>query len=153
SWTWDGSDWTPRPTGPYVRGALAYDPRTRRVMAFGGGFFWHGENIYGNTLAWDGTRGLGLGAGGGRHDPRPREPATMFYDPVVGAPLLYGGWSTSNLSGQIIDRDLWRWTGNHWVRFATRSSPPAAAFRAFAYDTDHQFGVMSVLGQTWLFTA
>jgi hypothetical protein len=153
NWTWDGSSWTSRPTGPYGAAALAYDARTRRVMAFGGGFYWHGENMFGSTLAWDGTRWTRLASGGGRYDPRARESATMFYDPVVGAPLLTGGWSTTNLWDRVLNRDLWRWTGTHWVRIATRSSPPAAALGAFAYDTDHRFGVLRIVGQTWLFTS
>ena len=149
TWIWDGADWS-NPAGAPSGSALAYDPVSKRVISFGGYFFFHGDNDYGDTQAWDGTKWRTIDKGGAKKDPARRGYATLFFDPVLNSLVLFGGASSSPTHHNL--NDTWRWSGAHWVRMGTRASPPASAFSPFAYDTDHDAGVLLNRG-TWLFTA
>ncbi|HEY5172239.1 MAG TPA: hypothetical protein VIK54_10990 [Acidimicrobiia bacterium] len=154
TWLWNGTNWRYGGTGVAAETGtpMAYDPTSRQVIAFGGYFFFHGDNDFGQTWAWDGTKWTQLSAGGGPRDPRPRGFAAMTYDPAVGAPVLFGGVAHIPIVQSL--SDTWRWVGTHWVRMGTSASPPAMAGASFVYDTDHHFGVLfGGSSRTWLFTA
>jgi hypothetical protein len=153
TWLWNGSTWQDAGGGP-DDAAVAYDPISRRVIAFGSYFFFHGPNEDGSTRAWTGSKWIQLAAGGGKYDPAPRGDASMAYDDTVGALVMFGGF-TQRLDGSIHKfADTWRWTGTHWVQMGTETSPPAMAGAAFVHDTHHHLGVLfGGKGKAWLLTA
>ena len=158
TWLWNGVTWTDAGAAP-SEPTTAYDPISRRVIAFGGYFFWHGDNFYGDTSAWNGTKWVGLDAGGEPRDPQPRAFASMTYDSVVGALVMFGGLgpvypTASPYPTKHRLSDTWRWVGTHWVRMGTATSPPPTAGASFVYDTKDRAGILAPGGgTTWLFTA
>jgi hypothetical protein len=147
TWLWNGVTWTNMGSAP-SQASVAYDPISRRVLSFGGYFFWHGDWIYGDTNAWNGTRWTQLAAGGRPRDPAPRAWTSMTYDPVVRGLVLFGGYSKQGLLA-----DTWRRVGTHWVRMGTETSPPPTAGAPFVTDTAHHLEVLLDRGQTWLLTS
>jgi hypothetical protein len=150
TWIWDGTNWSSSISAPQPGAAVAYDAVSKRVIAFGGTFYWHGDNDYGTTQAWNGTTWVTLDRGGGPKDPGARGFASMTFDPVLNCLVLFGG--VSHYPGPHNLADTWRWSGAHWVRMGTRARPPAAAGSPFAYDTDDHVGVLLDRG-TWFLTA
>jgi hypothetical protein len=149
TWIWNGTDWS-NPAGAPNGSAIAYDPVSKRVISFGGYLFWHGDNDFGDTQAWDGTKWRTLDKGGAKKDPAARGYASMVFDPVLNSLVLFGGMATHPTQHYL--GDTWRWSGAHWIRMGTRASPPPTAFSPFVYDTDHNTAVL-LDGGTWLFTA
>jgi len=157
TWVWDGTNWTHRGRGPLANATVAYDPLSRRVLAFGGidwrvadtgaaSFSYHNE-----TSAWNGKRWVQLSAGGGPNDPPPRTLATMTFDPVVHALVLFGGATDTFVRYHLVNlNDTWRWAGNHWVQMGTETSPHTMYGASFVYDTAHHVGVLYGGGGTWL---
>jgi hypothetical protein len=151
TWLWDGVNWTNAGGAPHGS-TLAYDPTSQRVVSFGGYLFFHGDNDFGDTSAWNGSRWIELSPGGGPRDPEPRAFASMTFDPVVGALVLFGGMA--HYPAPHAFSDTWRWVGTHWVRMGTAASPPAMARASFVNDPDHHLGVLfGGPKQTWLLTA
>ena len=154
TWLWDGVNWTDAGVGPTAGSTIAYDSVSRRVISFGGSFFFHGDNFFGDTSAWNGTRWVTLAPGGGRQDPSPRGGAAMTFDPLVHGVVMFGGTtygSGINYAQTQELNDTWRWDRNRWVRVGPESSPPATGSASFVYDAGHHVGVLHENG-TWLFT-
>jgi len=103
-------------------GALVYDSSSQQVVLFGG----VGDQVYGDTWAWDGTcwRQLGLA-----NPPPPRFAPAYAFDPRKGVVFLYGGRQAPASSDFY---DGWTWNGQSWVQLPATYAPeliaPVAAF-------------------------
>ena len=146
TWIWNGSNWAAAPGGP--EGApIAYDQVTGRVVAYGGYLFFHGDNAFNGTQAWDGRHWQFVSPASAAGDPGYRGYASMTFDPVTYALVLFGGetyYPTHSLA------DTWELIRHRWVRIGTANSPPPEARAPFVYDVAHRVGIL--LGNTtWLF--
>lgn len=153
TWTWDGTDWTEHAAATQLSArwqpALAYDPDTKTVIAFGGASGYQGPDL-GDTWQWDGTNWTALAPA---TSPGPRAAATMDYDAPAGGLLLFGGDQGS--------ADTWLYKGGTWSQVTPSTTPPGRAYAVSAFDpVDQQelvaFGAQngnlgSPLGDLWLF--
>ena len=157
TWLWDGANWTDAGPGPTGGSSIVYDAVSRRVLSFGGSFFYAGNTFFGDTSAWSGTRRVKVAPGGGPYDPSPRTGAAMTFDPLVHGLVMFGGTTYASNPG-INDtqtknlNDTWRWARNRWVPMGPESSPPASGNATFVYDAAHHVGVLHGNNGTWLFT-
>lgn len=109
AWTRSAGDGPP----PRAEAAMAYDPRRRRTVLFGGYDLSSGRtNRLGDTWEWDGKEWARVSTMG----PSPRSGAAMAYHPGLRALVLFGG------SGGPLG-DTWAWDGRRWARLPV---PPVA---------------------------
>lgn len=101
--------------GPSARAeaAVAYDPRRRRTVLFGG-YRLASEGVVrlGDTWEWDGGRWSLMS----RTGPSARSGAAMAYDAGLGAVVLFGG------SGGPLG-DTWAWDGRAWRQLPVGPAP------------------------------
>jgi len=133
-WRWNGSAWslasstsTPIPTPPtpkeFAEQAFSYDPLRAETLVFGG---YGSTNVPSNaTWIWNGAWTSQTSAAA----PSPRLGASMAYDPVHDARVLFGGISSVSYSGTTqIDgtlyADTWVWQGSAWAPGATNGPSP-----------------------------
>jgi len=88
-----------------------------------------GLNPLDDMWQWDGTAWTRLGPVD-RTSPWPpaRSEAAMSYDAARGRLVLFGGYSTTDLT------DTWEWDGTSWVEVESLSGSPPARGRAITYD-------------------
>lgn len=131
TWLWDGTAWKPGPAGPPARrqAAMAYDPKRKRVVLFGGSIHTPKDlttcNCLGDTWEWDGTawsQNMQSPA------PPPMAGARLAYDPVSGTLVMYAGSQLGMALGTT-----WIYDGT-WRQLAPATSPPARAYGVFAFD-------------------
>jgi hypothetical protein len=160
TWTWDGI-WRPKlpATSPSPRQgpAMAFDGAAGNVVLFGGSVvpFVKGA-AFGDTWTWDGTNWTQQFP---RVSPSPRLWATMVYDPVNQAVLLFGGSNTPN--GDDAFSDTWAWNGvtKSWTELHPSSHPSGRAGNQLVYDAANRtvvlFGGVTTsltpLNDTWTF--
>ena len=122
TWVFRGGGWTSRAVpGPPPRSeaAIAYDPRRRRIVLFGGtAQTASGRVRFGDTWEWDGSQ-LELKATTG---PPARNGASLVYDAARGTLVLVGGPPAS------VSPAAWEWSGEQWTEIAEQ--PPPARFNA-----------------------
>lgn len=113
TWTWDGLAWTRHstPAPARVSGGLAFDPISRRVLAFGGAEALGGP-LATQTWAWDGARWTDVTPSG--EGPAGRLAPIMAHDEARGRVVLSGGQD----AGIDPVPDTWTWDGARWVREA-----------------------------------
>jgi len=147
TWIWDGTDWSSAAGGP--QGApIAYDQVSGRVVSYGGYLFFHGDNDFNTTQAWDGRHWQLVSPAIGSGDPGYRGYAALTFDPVTYALVLFGG--IGHYPATRTFGDTWEYIRHHWVRIGTAASPPPQARASFVYDVAHHVGIL--LGaKTWLF--
>ena len=109
TWVFDGAQWTelhPDTSPPEVSGSrMAYDPREREVVMFGG---QSEDGLSNETWVWDGrTWRIQHPA----VSPPARRSAGMAYSPRLGGIVLFGG------QGESLERfgDTWLWKDGAWT--------------------------------------
>ena len=116
TWLWRREAWVRvGEHGPSARAeaAIAYDPRRKRTVLFGGYQYLQGHMVrLGDTWEWDGRRWLQVSLTG----PPPRSGAAMAYDPSAGGVVLFGG--SGGPRG-----DTWTWNGREWVQLQVSDAP------------------------------
>jgi hypothetical protein len=135
TWTWDGewSQMSPA-TSPSPRQgpAIAFDGGANNIVFFGGSTvpFVKGT-AFGDTWTWDGTNWTQQFPS---VSPSPRLWATMVYDPVMKAVLLFGGSNTPG--GDDAYSDTWAWNGvaKTWTELNPTSHPSGRAANQLVYD-------------------
>jgi hypothetical protein len=135
TWTWDGT-WHPRlpATSPSPRQgpAVAFDGGAGNIVLFGGSTipFVKGT-AFGDTWTWDGINWTQQFP---PVSPSPRLWATMAYDPVIKAVLLFGGSNTPG--GDDAFSDTWAWDGvaKTWTELSPISHPSGRAANQLVYD-------------------
>jgi hypothetical protein len=106
TWTWDGSAWTKQtPTTTPLAGPayLAYDAVGGRLWLLtidGAMWYWSGGNWLKQGTYPQFTN---------------RIQASMLFDDAIGKILLYGG-TTVTAAGNMIENDLWTWSGTDWSK-------------------------------------
>ncbi len=141
TWTFDyGTDtWTnvTTPVHPSARGVavMAYDPVADKAILFGG---FSITGLVADTWAYDyGSNTWTLRNPGG--SPQARSRATMVYDPVDRASLLFGGVTMSGFSAvPMNDTYAYDYAANVWVHLIPPTSPPARFGAGMAYDSVSQ---------------
>jgi hypothetical protein len=156
-WTWTGVAWRPRnvsggPTSPVA--AIAYDPRSRTVLAIAGGCA--GFECRSQTWSWDGTTW---------HQLTPaHEPGFAFYsmamvpDPRSGRLLLVT--VSPNTLGPA-PTETWSWDGRDWAGLQLVGQPGAevrivaatgdnVAGQVFAFqDLSQDFNTLRINAWQW----
>lgn len=128
---WDGTSlttWIPPANAPVPPGryssAAAYDPKSGRVILFGGR---DDAGVLGDTWAWDGAKWSRLTP---EVSPTARAEHAMTYSPETGTVLLFGGAIATGEAS-----DLWSWNGSNWSLIVTKTPPPSRSSHAFAHAT------------------
>lgn len=123
--------WVSLETTPFGRthAATATDPRTGRMLLFGGTAAaspvpWTGSDI---LWQWTGDRWVRHGVGAA---PPARTAAAMALDSGRGRVVLFGG----RLTDGMLANDTWEWDGDAWHATTPGVWPPASATHALAYD-------------------
>lgn len=115
----DGSSWSVY-TGarPGARGgaAMAWDPARRQVVLFGGEAI-SGGAAYNDTWVWNGSTWTNVTPAPPLLSPPPRAGASLAFDPVRRALLLFGGRGAN---------DTWTWDGQQWAQLTAVSGIPDA---------------------------
>jgi galactose oxidase-like protein len=114
TWSWDGARWVavgdPQIRPPARSGhAMAYDPRSRRILLFGG-VDAQGRALD-DTWLWDGSR---WSIGDPNMRPQARSGHTLITDPAQGFVLLFGGVDGR---GTAVG-DPWTFDGTSWAPVA-----------------------------------
>lgn len=110
TWTWDGLAWL-RHAGPspaLTSPGLAFDPISRRLLAFGGAESADGAPSA-STWAWDGVRWTDVTPSG--PGPAARVAAALVHDEARGRLVLTSGLG----AGRVALTDTWEWDGGRWV--------------------------------------
>jgi hypothetical protein len=132
TWSWDGTDWTPRTSvgvGARMLFALSYDSARRRAVLFGGaleaapGLGPH--EYYGDTWEWDGSAWALRAPDWAPHG---RAYHAMAYDTLRNRLVLHGGVRYGGPGDDVV----WEWDGSAWTRGP--AGPSARGEHAMAYD-------------------
>lgn len=150
TWTWDGCRWQQASpaTSPPGRslGAMAFDPRSGRVVLFGGGSP-NSDPLRNDTWTWDGSTW------------RQEHPSTS--PPLMDQPLMVYDAGNQNivLVGSLLQGDVgatWTWDGSTW-RPHPSTSPPRRANSGLAFAARSgvllfggQPGEAGALNDTWV---
>ncbi|HLZ70739.1 MAG TPA: kelch repeat-containing protein [Dehalococcoidia bacterium] len=122
TWIWDGAQWTEAhpPASPPARSqaAMAYDPRSRLVLLFGGEVL-PGNDSSDDLWGWDGATWRRLTPESG---PSPRVYAGLVRNVHGDGLLLFGGYRAP-----APPNDTWFWdgAGTVWKQLSPAASPPA----------------------------
>ncbi len=131
TWLWSPSSWTAahysqRSPAGRIGAAMAWDPKLRVVLLFGGVVGVNGQPR--DTWAWDGSSWRQLS--GGSAAP-PGGSAGMTYDPVRAQMVLV----VAPASGPTAPTETWTWDGDHWLQRARRDQPgPLGSLLPTAFD-------------------
>jgi hypothetical protein len=117
TWVLRGNRWVRQSArGPSARAeaAMAYDPRRRRSVLFGGySSTVDGRVRFGDTWEWDGERWQLVATEG----PAPRNGAALAFDETRGRLVLSGG------PPALVGPESWEWDGQSW-RQSPEQPPP-----------------------------
>jgi hypothetical protein len=142
TWLWDGRDWSglfaslppAASASPSARASpgLAHDRRRARTVLFGGRDA--GSSYLGDIWELDagGWRKVCTASSCSGAAPPGRRGAALFWDPISGEVILFGGIVSSG-GGEATD-DMWSWNGSRWRQLAPATKPSARAFPLFATD-------------------
>jgi len=134
TWTFDGVSWAQHQpaSSPRARGhvAMAYDPATKQVVAFGGevppcattstASPTSPPGAFADTWTWNGS------IWSQRH-PATSPPAAgggcAAYDASTKQLLMWGGQAPSPIQPTTYRNATWQWTGSTWVQLPTVTTP------------------------------
>ena len=136
TWTWNGRAWSQAgqpPSGsptPRTGASMAYDPRSRRVVLFGGqtgdvsqptlNLSAQGAGL-GDTWTFDGSAWQPMTAApAGSGLPAPRWDASLVYDTARSRLVLFGGSAGGGQPAYL--GDTWTWDGLAWT--LAQQTPP-----------------------------
>lgn len=107
---------------------MAYDPRRKRVVLFGGARWndWEPEP-FGDTWEWNGEEWIETSPG---VSPPPRWGHSLAFDEGRQRLVLFGG----ELATDQWTNDIWEYDGTTWIQASPMVSPPPRADAAFAFD-------------------
>ena len=145
-WRWNGSAWslassssTPIPPAPhpaeFAEQAFSYDSLRGETLVFGG---YATDSMFPNNATW-------IWNGAWKPQVPPAAPsarlgASMAYDPVHDAYVLFGGISSIHFVGATqndgtLDHDTWVWQGSGWGAGSAAQTGPSPRYSAgMAFD-------------------
>jgi len=118
TWEWDGSKWAEmnpqhRPS-PRYGAVMTFDEKRSVTVLFGGmGPSTTGQIVfYDDTWEWDGQDWQEVFPA---ERPPTRQDASMFFDPIRGTTVVYGGYylDLTTQTNVFLD-DAWEWDGTMW---------------------------------------
>jgi cysteine-rich repeat protein len=130
TWEWDGSTWVETSNSSTVidaraYAAIAYDPKRGRVVLFGGEVAGLVALANADVYEYDGTAWSDHPVAG----PSSRTSATMAWEPVTGAVMMFGGTDTNTPNNET-----WLWNGTTWSAATTLPVPAARAYHMMTTD-------------------
>ena len=125
--TWSKLTPTTWPT-PLYDAPMAFDTATGQMILFGGIGVSKLYTTTGRTTTWDwnGVTWVQLEP---THHPAARWGSSMVYDPLTRELVLFGGVSSTGVTGTT-----WTWNGTTWSKLSPATSPVARGFGSMAYD-------------------
>lgn len=150
TWIWNSNDWSKvlSEGNPSLRSghAMAYDEKRDVVVLFGGE---NQSGFLGDTWEFDGEQWHRLDITSCLCSPPARTYHQMFYDPIRGKVVLYGGYGLD----KTFYNDAWEWDGNRWYQIVFDSATPTASGFSLLYDNERK-QVLAFLsgspGGTWI---
>ena len=138
TWIWDSPSWVKRvtPTSPPGRthASMSYDATHANLVLFGG--VASDGQLLNDTWTWDGQSWTAQ-AQTSLATPFARCGACMHYDPRSSNILLFGGQTTGDRVGKLLN-DTWTWNGSIWTQRMTRVAPSPRFGAAIAYHASKQ---------------
>jgi hypothetical protein len=153
TWEWNGSDWTqhhPSHTpSPRYAAMMAFD-ETRGVSVLFGGIGQDQNSqstIYGDTWEWNGQDWIEVFPS---ISPSARQGASMYFDPLRGTVVVYGGfYFEKDTATNIFFDDAWEWNGTDWRQIPFDESRKNSA-SAIIFDPIHQIPMLMDAEGLWL---
>lgn len=131
---------TPRSPGVRAGAAMAYDPATNQVVAFGG----TSNGSTSTATTWLRTNGVWTKAHPATSPPG-LATATMAWDAQTNQMLLFGGSTGIHVGDE--STQTWLWTGSNWQLLAPAHSPPPSIGPVMADDVQTGQMILFVEGQ------
>src|SRR5262245_17373578 len=137
TWAWTGSNWKDlqplHDPPPQYAGSMSFDPKSRELLLFGGvGATTLAGHRRTGTWTWEGQDWIERAL---HRQPSPRNGVALAYDASIHAVVAFGGVhvSFSGLRSRFLD-ETWAWSGMHWRRLSTESSPSPRYLAQAAFD-------------------
>jgi cysteine-rich repeat protein len=133
-WTWDGSDWLRQSSinSPPYRDStsFAFDADSQSILMVAGkiGPVSTGSPLMPMDDVWEWSAGAWLERHSG--GPARGSAASVFYDPLRGKSVMFGGWSYE----EGITSRMWEWDGMSWTLLAPPQAPSPRVIPATAFD-------------------
>jgi hypothetical protein len=152
TWEWNGNDWVQyqpehSPLPRYSAG-IAFDENRGVAVLFGG----IGQNpayqniFYSDTWEWDGQDWQEVSPS---TRPPARQDPSMFFDPLQGTVVMYGGYyiDPATQTSVFLD-DAWEWDGETW-RQLVFDEPRRNSASAIVYDPIRQLPMLMDAEGLW----
>jgi hypothetical protein len=125
TYEWDGTEWktfADLKKKPQTRrfAGMVYDPKLKKTVLFGG---FNNNNYRNDTWTWNGTEWTELKVD---NDDRPphRGQMAMWYDPLQGKIILYGGIGRGSVNERVTRySDMWSFSGTGWTKLNVAETP------------------------------
>jgi hypothetical protein len=117
TWEWNGQDWVQlqpeHSPSPRYGAGMAFDEKRGVTVLFGGmlQISLHQNNFFGDTWEWDGQDWKEISP---TTSPPGRQGQLMFFDPVRGTVVIYGGYYVDESQTNVFLDDAWEWVGGTW---------------------------------------
>jgi hypothetical protein len=141
TWVFENSTWTNLTVGVEPPGAtsMTYDPILRGVVVYGGGNFGGNSTWLFRNGSWENVTPI--------HSPPAQSDASLSYDPLSQAAILFGGLGSGN--------QTWAFNGTAWVRLHPPNAPSSRAGASITYDAGDGLTLLAGGGdsESWAFGA
>ncbi|HZY70130.1 MAG TPA: hypothetical protein VFF67_04025 [Thermoplasmata archaeon] len=147
---------------PLAGSSMAFDPKDGYVVLFGGHSnpsAWGSANVTNATWTYSAGIWTRLHVGAA---PRPRADASIAYDPLIGAVVLFGGVGKTTCTGRGCStpefNDTWTFVGGRWTLLRSATSPPARFGAGMTFDPKVQALILEAgitngnASDTWRFS-
>ena len=118
TWEWNGQDWAElqpeHSPSPRFGAGMAFDEQRGVTVLFGGmvQVSAYEKNFLGDTWEWDGQDWQEMFPAA---SPPGRQDQAMFFDPLRGRVVIYGGYYVDPDTGSnVFLDDAWEWNGETW---------------------------------------
>ncbi|RPI88853.1 MAG: hypothetical protein EHM40_21955 [Chloroflexi bacterium] len=128
---------------------MAFDEKRGIAVLFGGSGHDqdHQSIIYGDTWEWNGKDWVEVSPS---VSPPARENASIYFDPLRGAVVVYGGdYLEPDTATNIFLDDAWEWDGQEWRQITFDQSRRNSA-SAIVFDPIHQVPMLMDAEGLWL---
>lgn len=130
TWTWKNGQWSVlnpahKPSARYGAG-MTQDPKTGKVVLFGGRSVSPTSTFFNDTWVWDGGDWEEASPA---TKPPARAGAGMAFHPGLGRVVLFGGWGQPTWLN-----DTWSWDGANWRQETPATKPAIRQAMAMAFD-------------------
>lgn len=153
TWEWNGNDWIPlnpkHSPSPRFAAGMAFDETRGVTVLFGGSGQdeFHQPTFNGDTWEWNGQDWLEVSP---TQSPPARQALGMYFDPIRGTVVLYGGYYIdAKTRATVFLDDAWAWDGKSWQPIAF-DQPRRSSSGAMVFDPDRQLPILMDGEGLWL---